>query len=301
MALFLVDCYHGDFERQPANWAALARARPMGFIGAILKCSDGVYGHQWFRDNWRKAKDAGGPRRGVDWFCGTYHYMRFDGGRGGTPEQQADAFARNLQKAGGLDANDIMPFVDAEAGGGNNKFASRERVIEYVTRYVKRINNTLGRDCILYARGFCRDLNINTKMGCIAAWNPSYTAVMSVNGYQMFRREEILLWQYTDGQVNKTPFPSECPEFGRADVNVFLGTVQGGGNMNDLDLFRSTLCSGKIPVATTASQTVASTRNASTNASTGAPHSIEMNGDKAKAVAAVAGLGYIAFKIVSPV
>lgn len=251
MPLFMVDVYHGDFygANSVPRWGALANGRALGFIGGILKCSDGIWAHEWFRKNWPAIKAAAEPRYGHDWFRGAYHFMRFDG-IGGTPEQQADAYCRNVEKAGGWGAGDLLPIVDVELGSARNKNVARVDVIEKTTRYVERVKARTGRPVMLYGRGAMRDLGIKTKMGCSKVWNPSYTERMSTNGLDgTWKRDEVLLWQYTDGKVNRTTFPTECPGFGPMDNSVFLGTVTGGADMHDIEQFKKTLVKGDAPHA----------------------------------------------------
>ncbi len=252
MALLLIDTYHGNWQNRSPNWPALANARHLGFVGGILKCSDGIWPHEWFRLNWPAIRNAGKDRYATDWFRGAYHFMRFDS-LGGTPEQQADCFCRNVEKAGGFAKGDIFPIVDVErqSQGGRNFSATAQEIVEKTSRYTERVKSRTGRPVLLYGRGAMRDLGIKSKMGCRAVWNPGYTDRMPTNGLEStWKRDEILLWQYTDGKVNKTTFPTECPGFGALDCSVFLGTSKE--NMNSLEVFKASLIYGQSIAGTVA-------------------------------------------------
>lgn len=252
MAILLIDVHHDVFGDKvhgvAPRWAKLFEGMSAGYHGAIIKASDGIWPHTWFRNEWNKLKDAGnagnGKHYGIDWFRGAYHFMRFDT-LGGTPEQQADCFCVNVERAGGWGDGDIYPVIDVERGGigSRNYKAGASEVVEKVTRYTERVKARTGRPILLYGRGIMYDLGIKSHMGCAVNWNPSYTDHPRQHGLESWSRGEKLLWQYTNGQVNKTSFPTECPGFGYTDGSVFLGTSDDKGK--DLDDFRRHLINGE--------------------------------------------------------
>jgi len=191
-------------------------------VGVIVKISEGLHyaPREWIAHNWPAARAAGGVRYGDTWFRGAYHYLRInvDGAK------QADFFLDAIERAGGWGHGDMMPFVDAEAS--NNEDATREDVIECVSAFARRIKERTGRGTIYYGRGFMRDLGIASRMGCVAIWNAGYTATMPMTGLApAFDRDDVVLWQYTDGTNGSTAhgLPLKLPGWsGGLDLNVYV-------------------------------------------------------------------------------
>lgn len=215
--LFL-DAYSLDFGPTPA-WASMLAAEP-ALRGVILKATDGIpvynpLGGGWFRHNYRVLTTLFGPERGVTSLVGAYHYVQFSA----PAVAQADAYVRELEAAG-YNGLDIMPILDAEAGGerSTNRQASAAQVVDSVSAVAARVKALTGRPRVmLYGRGLMRDLGIASKMGCDAVWNPSYTRLMVTNGLMPISRREdgktfpwtlddVALWQYEGDGVADTSF-----------------------------------------------------------------------------------------------
>jgi GH25 family lysozyme M1 (1,4-beta-N-acetylmuramidase) len=219
-------------------------------IGAIIKASQGTgwgaANENWFKESWRRIKEAGGERYGKDWFRGAYHFLTFQ--KDGT--QQADYFLRLVEQAGGWDVGDIMPMVDAEEGGqgtwaGGEKLekiadpAKRRRlaqqVIDCVGAFAERVRSRTGNRVMLYGRGIMRDLQINNRMKCDAVANPAYTEHMPPMDKYGWPIKDVVLWQLCgDGDVHCPGFSSEIPGWGKEDYSVYID----GANKTDLASFR---------------------------------------------------------------
>jgi GH25 family lysozyme M1 (1,4-beta-N-acetylmuramidase) len=158
--------------------------------GVILKASEGTSYHpQWFVDNWRRSREAAGSRYGDTWFRGAYHFLRRGDGAA-----QADVFVDQIEAGGGFGGGDMMSWLDVEGEMGG---ADAREVIDTVTAFSARYKKRTGRKLGLYARGIMRRLGIQSRMGCDAFWDASYTAEIVTNGiFPAFSFDEIVLWQY---------------------------------------------------------------------------------------------------------
>lgn len=226
MPLLIADASAHQGDAPP--WAALAAYPDM--CGVIVKISEGLtYAPRaWLARNWPAVRLAGGTRYGSSWFRGAYHYLRID--QDGAA--QADFFLDAIEKAGGWGSGDMMPFVDAEAS--QNSGATKERIIACVSAFANRIKARTGRGTIYYGRGFMRDYDIKSRMGCVAVWNAGYTGgTMPMTGLSpAFSREDVVLWQYTDGSDKNPPppgLPHRIPGFNKPngtpiglDLNVYV-------------------------------------------------------------------------------
>ena len=219
-----VDLYPLDLGARPP-WSVVAATS--GFYGAIIKAMEGTSYNDngWFADNWPAVRDAGGGRYGTSWFRGAYLFLKF----ALSGSAQADAYLQAVDGAGGWDVGDILPIVDVELGGdqNSNRQASAQQIIDCVTDCADRLRQQTGRRIILYGRGAMRDLSINSRMGCDAVWNPSYTATMVRNGLEAWDLEDIVLWQYCgDGNAAIGSLPHEVPGFGKVDISVYVKGAQ---------------------------------------------------------------------------
>jgi len=219
-----VDLYPLDLGPHPP-WSVVATTQ--GFCGAIIKATEGTRYNDsgWFADNWPAVRDAGGDRYGTSWFRGAYLFLKF----ALSGSDQADAYLQAIDGAGGWDAGDILPIVDVELGGeqNSNRQASAQQVIDCVTDCADRLRQQTGRRVILYGRGAMRDLSINSRMGCDAVWNPSYTATMVRHGLEAWDLEDIVLWQYCgDGNAAIDSLPHEVQGFGKIDISVYVKGAQ---------------------------------------------------------------------------
>jgi len=235
-----VDLYSGDDGRlvgKHPNWPVLASTS--GYFGAILKAWDGTRFNDggWFQKNWPALRDAGGDRYGDAWFRGAYLFLEFL--QNGA--DQADAYLKAVDAAGGWDHGDILPIIDVEQGGEGkpaangkpavsahpNHSASKQQVIDCATACANRIRECTGRRVILYGRGAMRDLGINDRMGCDLVWNPAYTATMVMHGLEAWNLEDVVLWQYCgDGTAAVAKLPRSVPGFGACDLSVFVKGAQ---------------------------------------------------------------------------
>jgi GH25 family lysozyme M1 (1,4-beta-N-acetylmuramidase) len=235
-----VDLYSGDEGRlvgKRPNWQGLATVS--GFFGAILKAWDGTRFNDggWFQQHWPAVRDAGGEVYGNSWFRGAYLFLELlqDGA------QQADAYLKVVDAAGGWDRGDILPIIDVEQGTEGrpamsgkpavpahpNRGASKRQVIDCVTACANRIKESTGRRVILYGRGAIRDLGIKDRMGCDLVWNPAYTPTMVLHGLEAWNLEDVVLWQYCgDGTAAVANLPSTVPGFGTCDLSVFVKGTQ---------------------------------------------------------------------------
>jgi hypothetical protein len=223
----IVDLYWDDLPSAP-KWGRLAKEP--GFVGAILKATEGVgYSKKkWFQDQWPALLAAAPDRYGTSWFRGAYHFLRF-----ATPgADQADDYLRTVDIAGGWSHGDLCPIVDVERcdEGHPNFTASKQQVIDCVSAWSARVKAKTGRKVVLYGRGAMRDLGITSRMGCDFLWNPSYTSSMRSAEACGWPSERVAFWQYTDGQVNKTQYPTSIEGFGAVDASVFRL-----GHIDDLD------------------------------------------------------------------
>jgi GH25 family lysozyme M1 (1,4-beta-N-acetylmuramidase) len=231
-----VDLFQDDLGPHPP-WSVVATTS--GFYGAIIKAIEAQWDDSgWFADNWLAVRDAGGDGYGKRWFRGAYLFLKF----GLSGSDQADAYLQAVDAAGGWDVGDILPIVDVELGvaGNSNRKATAQQVIDCVTACANRLRQQTGRRVILYGRGAMRDLSINSRMGCDAVWNPSYTATMVTHGLEAWGLEDIVLWQYCgDGNAAIDSLPHEVQGFGKVDISVFVK----GAQVPTLQMVRDSLLS----------------------------------------------------------
>ena len=203
------------------DWSALAK--DSRFFGAIIKATEGIsYGHDsWFKKHWRPLREAGANRE--RWLRGVYHYLIFTDAD--APEMQADYFATTVEEADttkGFGKGEIMPIIDVELGADSspNHRATKQRVIDYTSRFAGHLKARWRCRVMLYGHSAMLDLHIEDKMGCDRLWLPSYTKQPADPAAIGWAPEEVLLWQYTDGNHNKTDYPSTAPGIKSADISV---------------------------------------------------------------------------------
>lgn len=220
----IVDQYSGDSGMNPP-WAAVVDRSE--FYGAIIKAWEGRQFDDggWFARNWSAVKDAGGTRYGTSWFRGAYLFLKFDT----SGADQAAAYLKAVDDAGGWGAGDVLPIIDVELGGATNTNhqASKQQVIDCVSDCAAALKSELNRRVMLYGRGAMRDLGIVDKMGCDVAWNPSYTQQMTRHGLEAFDLEEIVLWQYCGDNTSYLPdYPHQVDGFTKVDISAFVKGAQ---------------------------------------------------------------------------
>ena len=91
---------------------------------------------------------------------------------------------------------------------------------ELVTARIKEI---LGCGVILYGGPDLRTLKISARMGCEYLWYPRYNSRMGSTDDIGWSREQVVLWQYTDGKDNFTRYPTQVPGLGPTDMTVYMG------------------------------------------------------------------------------
>ena len=209
-------------------------------VGCVIKATQGLADGwpqrylDWFTRSWKKIREVGGDRYGVDFFRGCYHYLIFsiDGAK------QADFLCDTVDAAGGWGPGDLMPWVDIEEAGQGSwapgelekitDNAVRRRLADQVTTcataFVKRFKERTGLRIAVYGRGVFRDLDMtNCKFGSDSAVNPAYTATMPRMERYGVPLDDISLWQLCgDGTVVLNGFPSELPGWGKEDYSVYI-------------------------------------------------------------------------------
>ena len=209
-------------------------------VGCVIKATQALANQwpqrylDWFTRSWKKIREVGGDRYGVDFFRGCYHYLIFsvDGAK------QADFFCDTVDAAGGWGPGDLMPWVDIEEGGQGSwapqeleKITDKDvrrrladQVTTCATAFIKRFKERTGLRIAVYGRGVFRDLQMtNCKFGSDSAVNPAYTAVMPKMDKYGVPLDDISLWQLCgDGTVALKGFPSELPGWGKEDYSVYI-------------------------------------------------------------------------------
>lgn len=223
-APLFVDAYSGE-NIAPAKWTQLALAgRP--WCGAIIKASEGsTHKPAWFVESWPKVKSGGGPRYGIDWFRGAYHYLRI---MSSSPTTQAQAYLAQVEAGGGWSDGDLWPIVDVEKGG--NEGATKTQVIDVCSRFAETILRETGRAPMLYGGSWLRELGIRDRMGCQLLWVPRYTATLPATTYTSlgFDLSNTWGWQYTDGTTCKLAnYPCTTP-IGKLDISTVI--IDGGAS-----------------------------------------------------------------------
>jgi len=121
-------------QGQP-DWRAVAAS---GVAFAFTKATGGTwYTNPTFARNWLGIRDAGLAR-------GAYHYAFESSGQplpGDGPEAEADYFARALERAGGVDAGDLLA-LDIEDGNG--------LLGEWCLRWLRRVEALTGARPLVY-------------------------------------------------------------------------------------------------------------------------------------------------------
>jgi hypothetical protein len=207
-------------------------------VGCVVKASQSVgwgkENEEWFKRSWKKLREVGGERYGVDFFRGCYHFLLLsvDGKR------QADYFCDLIDAAGGWGPGDLMPWVDIEEGGQGawvpqkletiTDPALRKRLADDLTTcataFIRRFKERTGLRIAVYGRGIFRDLRMtNCKFGSDSAVNPAWTATMPTMEKHGVPLDDISLWQLNgDGTVFAKGFPSVLPGWGSEDYSVYV-------------------------------------------------------------------------------
>lgn len=224
MTALLVDAYQGDGVK-PSDWTTLALCGPP-WCGGIVKASEGAtHAPAWFVDTWPKLRRAGGPRYGIDWFRGAYHYLRI---RTSAARDQAENYLAQIERGGGWSDGDLWPIVDVERAG--NEGSSARQVIDVCSAFAERILAATGRAPMLYGGSWLRELGIRERMGCQLLWIPRYTATLPKSSYTSlgFDLSTLWAWQYCggiDSPAKHATLPATTP-IGQLDISAI--TIDGG-------------------------------------------------------------------------
>lgn len=231
IAPLLVDAYQGD-DVKLDDWTKLALVGPP-WCGAILKASEGTTNKpEWFVEHWQKVKSGGGPRYGIDWFRGAYHYLRV---KSSSPVTQAETYLAQIEAAGGWSDGDLWPILDVERAG--NDGASKTRVRDAMGVWALKILSETGRAPMLYGGSFLRDLGISDAraLGFQLLWVPRYTATLPPKTYTAlgFDLSSTWAWQYIgdgDGALANYPHRAPIGQLGQLDISAVI--INGGNDYN---------------------------------------------------------------------
>jgi lysozyme len=188
-----VSRWQGDID-----WEKL---RTQGANFAYIKATDGGdHLDPMFKENWRKAKEAGLKR-------GAYHFFYWCR----TAGEQADWFIRNVPREAGA----LPPVIDVEWNGESScsQRVSRERVLEKMQVFMDKLERYYGQRPIIYtAPDFYRD-NLDGELLDYPFWLRSVAAHPST----IYRKRKWMFWQYSGSGVSHGVD-------GRIDLNVFHGS-----------------------------------------------------------------------------
>lgn len=212
----LIDLYPGDHR---VDWDAyVAAGQP--WCGAILKASQGVkYSYlEWLTHNRNKMRDAAGPRYGVDFFDGMYHYLDL----GVSGALQADYCWSTVEQSGGERIGTLPLMVDVERGGQKAENLTKAIVEERTRSFAERYHVLSGRQATLYGGELLRSVGVQDRLGCalsaIALYGPKLAGADGSTANLLARTgtdlDHTMLWQYrgTDSQKDGPPgYPMTVP------------------------------------------------------------------------------------------
>ncbi|KAA0695526.1 glycosyl hydrolase [Neorhizobium sp. P12A] len=188
-----VSRWQGDID-----WAKL-QSQGANFV--YIKATDGGdHLDPMFKENWRKAKEAGLKR-------GAYHFFYWCR----TAGEQADWFIRNVPKEAGA----LPPVIDVEWNSESScsQRISRARVLEKMQVFLDKLEKHYGQRPIVYtAPDFYRD-NLRGELLNYPFWLRSVAAHPS----KVYPGRKWLFWQYSGSGVSHGVD-------GHIDLNVFNGS-----------------------------------------------------------------------------
>jgi hypothetical protein len=239
--LFICDFSHWDGAVDVRAFLADKR-----YVGAWVKLTQGTggykheaYGVALLRRLIAEAKRCG--RLGVDFWVGGYGYLNFDSPGG----PQALYLHRMHREAGLYDVGPecrLRAMMDVERGqaGSPNYDDGGAKVTACATAFSSRWLTLTGTRPVAYGRGAWRDLHLRGLLGCDGLVNPAYTRDMPSMLEYGVPRSAVVAQQYTDGECNRTTFPTLPPGAHAADTSVLLGPKRG--QLADLETARRALC-----------------------------------------------------------
>jgi lysozyme len=180
------------------DWTKVASS---GVTFAFMKATEGATWHDpTFTSNYKAAKAAG-------LLVGAYCFARFGSS---SPEDEADAFVKAVEAAGGFDV--LPPVLDLEDDAG----MAPAELADCALRWAKRVEEKTGHKPVLYiSPAFARVHLTGDALADLPLWIAHY----GVDSPQVPGPwHDWTFWQYTDGgQVPGIP--------GRVDLDVFKGTA----------------------------------------------------------------------------
>lgn len=186
-------------HQRDIDWEAVSKMshKDVSFSFAFIKASEGrTVVDDYFKENWREAKDAGLLR-------GAYHFYRPHL----TADEQASLFFRMVPK---LEKGDLPPVLDIEMRGS----CPPARLKKNLKRWLVLVEKKYGMTPILYTNyGFFKSYLTGSEFKKYPLWIAHYKTP-DLN----YKMEDWHFWQHSDrGRVNGIR--------GTVDFNVFKGEL----------------------------------------------------------------------------
>jgi GH25 family lysozyme M1 (1,4-beta-N-acetylmuramidase) len=187
-------------DHQPSvDWRAVQAA---GHGIGIAKASEGLsWRSRTFPRRWGAIAEAGLIR-------GAYHFARPQPGR--TGREEAEAFLRVVDAAGGFRPGDLRPILDIEAFGSGGRL-SRQQTLGYAYDFALAVKERVGRLPIIYTGAFWRDQmgNPDNSLGC-HLWLAAYVRDPTPFIPLAWRQTGWSIWQHTSrGACPGVPTPCD--------------------------------------------------------------------------------------------
>lgn len=200
-----------DISRwQPPLSRSTAAQVKSAALGIMFKATEGV---TWKDPNFLTNVAAA---KAVNLKWGAYHFLRTHL----SGAAQAEHFARTIPSGASF------ACLDWEDGG-----------LGPAVDFMKAVKARLSIPVVLYCGWHCRAYGVPS--GSAAPAGLIIAAYMSSVDPYVPRgwRDRLVAWQYTDGRINKTPYPKGVPGIGNCDVSyvfrpdVLFGSGGGGGSV----------------------------------------------------------------------